>query len=72
MDDGKCHICRQWPIGQNPMYRLTTCASCEETARARSAERWRFGDWVYRHPIQAVLLFTPVTYTVFRLLGFGG
>lgn len=36
MDDGKCHICRQWPAREDPMYSITTCMSCDESVRSSS------------------------------------
>lgn len=36
MDDGRCHICRCVPVKQSPLYRLTTCEDCDETAAAHS------------------------------------
>lgn len=33
-DDGRCHICRQWPLEQSPHYTISTCVSCKETDEA--------------------------------------
>lgn len=33
-DDGKCHICRQWPAREDDRYStLTVCVDCDETRR---------------------------------------
>jgi len=34
VDDGKCHMCRRVPLKLNRLYRVTTCESCEDTAKA--------------------------------------
>ena len=35
-DDGRCHICRQWPLEESPDYTITTCVDCDETAKVRA------------------------------------
>jgi hypothetical protein len=37
VDDGKCHICRQWPLEQSPLYTITTCRDCDVTAACQPA-----------------------------------
>lgn len=51
-DDERCHICRLVPVKQSKFYRITTCESCEETAKARgpvpfwqAVANWLNGRW---------------------------
>lgn len=49
-DDGKCHLCRRWPVGQSPLYSVTACENCEVTDRVRAydVKWWRFWWWFRR------------------------
>ena len=39
MDDGRCHICRQYPLRVDKRYTITTCEDCDETAEEGPVSR---------------------------------